>query len=228
MLGRQRVERQVGEAEHADQQVVEVVGDAAGQEPQALDPLGVLQAALGLQPLVLGPHPLADVDEEQGEAAAGLRGGEDVEGAVDLGAVALEARALAAQGDPPEDLDPARIDVGKDLAHPASQHLFAALADQPLEGRVDLQVAPVAGTSGIVDDDLRQHESLQHGLEEKLEMGRLELRSPTLLAQHLGPRPGACKLRLGAFRRVLAGHRGGSGGRAVGRQRWRQFLRSRW
>ena len=42
-------ERELGVAEHAHEDVVEVVGDAAGQHPQALQLLALLELALQLR-----------------------------------------------------------------------------------------------------------------------------------------------------------------------------------
>jgi hypothetical protein len=47
------------------QQVVEVVGDAAGQHAQAFQFLGLLHLALQLQALFLGPLALGDIGDRQ-------------------------------------------------------------------------------------------------------------------------------------------------------------------
>ena len=56
--GRQIGERETGFPEHADQQVVEVVGDAARQHAEALEPLRLLDSLVEQPALPLGPLPL--------------------------------------------------------------------------------------------------------------------------------------------------------------------------
>ena len=67
--GQQR-QRQTGVAQHAGQQVVEVVGDAAGQDAKALQLLGVLELGLELATVVLGPlvfGEIAPVDDNSAD-----------------------------------------------------------------------------------------------------------------------------------------------------------------
>ena len=74
------------------------MGDAAGQHAQALQLLGVEQAALELEALLLGPPALGDVahDGQQVRPRAQLDAGE-----ADLG---VEGRAVRARVEPLEDL----------------------------------------------------------------------------------------------------------------------------
>jgi hypothetical protein len=61
----QLVQRQAGVSQNNRQQVVEIVGDAAGQHAQAFQFLGLLHLALQLQALFLRPLALGDIGDRQ-------------------------------------------------------------------------------------------------------------------------------------------------------------------
>ncbi len=67
-VGGQVALRQSGLAEDADQQVVEIVGDAAREQAKALEPLRVLHAAVERPPLLLGAHALGHLVLERLES----------------------------------------------------------------------------------------------------------------------------------------------------------------
>ena len=65
---RQIREREAGLAEDADEQVVEVVRDAAGQHAEALEALRLLDAIVERPPLALGAFPLQHLVTQGGGA----------------------------------------------------------------------------------------------------------------------------------------------------------------
>jgi hypothetical protein len=117
-LRRQVLLRQVEVRQDGQQQVVEVVRDAARQHPQALQLLAVQQPALHLQPLVLGQLALGDVLDRPDHGG-------------DL------ARVVELQS--PVAVDPARLAVGPadDTVHPLEglppcEHLALEVVHHPL------------------------------------------------------------------------------------------------
>jgi hypothetical protein len=105
--GGRQAARQAGLAEDAGQDVVEVVRDAAGEEPQALELLGVQQAALEIAGRVFDRDALGDVDdvaEEVGRRAGTI--------ALDPREVVEPAIAAVAMADPVALVGPGRGPAG--------------------------------------------------------------------------------------------------------------------
>ena len=64
----QAEEGQLGGAENAHEQVVEVVCDAAGQDPETFEPLRMLQLCLPLATRHFGAHPFGAVPQQPAQA----------------------------------------------------------------------------------------------------------------------------------------------------------------
>ena len=138
---------QVGVAQHGHQQVVEVVGDPAGQDAQALQPLGLLD-------LFLEPAPLGDVGAQRGHAddpALAVEPDGVVPFAQDAPPVPGQVlvHAVAGQLPPQQPLhDFAHLDLGvgrdEELEDVPSQDLLPGPAEDPLGVPVPID-DPAAG-----------------------------------------------------------------------------------
>ena len=131
-------------AQDGGEQVVEVMGDPARQDAQALQPLGLLHLPLQLAPLLLAPLQVGHVQREAAEAGGAVHPRDDelVAGPAPPAELLLEARRAAAAQD---------LEVV--LRHLGGEGLREALGVGAAHQR--LRVQPQVGAEALVGEDHR-------------------------------------------------------------------------
>ena len=154
VAGGQRRNGQFGVPEYPGEQVVEVVGHAAGQNAERLQALRVLHLPLDGRPLLLRPAPLGQVDPDGLELAPAVGGGDEpgrppvpparaVQPADQAGRARRGPRVPLGDRQVGDRFGPGH--VGDELRHRRADELAARDLEQPTERLVDEGERPVRG-----------------------------------------------------------------------------------
>ncbi len=161
-------QQHLGIADNGEQDIVKIMGNAAGQGADGFHLLGLVQPILEFHLLCFRLFARGNILKNAGKPVGESLKGPHLKMLLQISRIVFEKYRFSGKGNLAVSLNPAGLGAGQNLQNRPACNLFRLEAGHPLKGRIDLQKAIIHRLSGRVAENLVQGKTVQHFLEQGL------------------------------------------------------------